>query len=358
MALRLPVARDRRLHHPLHPRLPGRGAGRAAARRSAASAIGRSRCGEFQQAYRSQREFYRSLYQGRLDAAPAAAARARGAGARGPGRAAPGRAGGRAARARRWTTRRCRRRSSTIPSSSESGHFIGGGRGAAPARAAGPAGCRTSSARCAPAGAPAAAVGGHRRGRGLRRRGRPRVPPPQRAGEASSTWRSTPPRCARAPADRRRGPQRFEAAARATGSPSGARSPTSPRLRGAACARGGTAGRPRGLLPQHPRPFRRGAAGLRPPRPGQGEGRSRRRRSRRGRGPSPGPGSARLGDPGRRRLRRGGAQGVRGPGLGAERRRPRLLPARLDGAGVRDRGLRARARSRSPTWSRPATATT
>ena len=43
-------------------------------------------------------------------------------------------------------------------------------------------------------------------------------------------------------------------------------------------------------------------------------------------------------------------QGVRGPGLGAAGRRPRLLRARAHGAGVRERGLRARPRARPRTW--------
>ena len=59
-----------------------------------------------------------------------------------------------------------------------------------------------------------------------------------------------------------------------------------------------------------------------------------------------------------RRLRGDREEVLRGPGLGPERRRPRLLPAGPHGARVRRRGLRARSRARSPTSSRPRSATT
>ena len=129
------------------------------------------------------------------------------------------------------------------------------------------------------------------------------------------------------------------------------------RPRHAPAAGGGDRPRHRAVLPGPPGGVPPGGGGLREPHPGQGEGGRRRRGTPRGRGAGDRAGAARPGE-GRGRLRRAREEVLRGPGLRPERRRPRLLRPGAHGARVRRRGLRPRSPARSPTSSRPRSATT
>ena len=79
-------------------------------------------------------------------------------------------------------------------------------------------------------------------------------------------------------------------------------------------------------------------------------------RARQGQGQ--GGGTARGREEGAGQLRRGGEEEFAGPGVRAERRRPRFLRARRNDQGIRGRGLRPRTRARSAAWWRPSSATT
>ena len=289
------------------------------------------------------------MYQGRLDAEHARAARPRGArcsqalveraAGRARGAAARHRGGRRGPRARDRAPRPSSRRrplpgrGRDPPAAGAAGHQRGGVRGVA-----------------APAAAARAAGGaGHRRRGGERRRGGARVPAPQRAGQGSSTCWSTPARYRPGvtPTDDEV-QARFEAKREAYQLPEQrvrVLRAGRPRRR---CSRGSRS--PTRELELYyeraPRRVQPARGGLRQPHPGEGE-----ERARGDRGPAddeaqalaaggarPGEGGRRLRGASRRRSRRTRARRPQGGDLGCFAR-GRMVPE------FDERGLRARARA-------------